>query len=459
MPYQIIPSDWTDNETELWIICAPASRQWRHAIVNAVRSLTRGRFWDGDTGNIVATQAIAREIVDSMTTCDDLINKLDDLVTAIGNQNIVLTVTTGCCDTTQPPVPVTPPPITLPPPSTPEPPPAYSTEDEYRNEICRLANGLHWQIKMFLRFLGGLDTVAAIISIVVALLAIVFPEPATTIIGTATLASIVAFMILVEGGLSAVAAWAEQVEPLWDTQQEDFVCVVYHLVGSSTNWLNSLESEILYRFNSMAVSIPNGLTIERAFLWLEHYISWWNKELYELAGNVPSHETPIDCQVCEDVLWLWDFTDQLYGGWVNHGINLDVSGQFMYLKPDSAQGDKWASVTADAANTYFGKPLGDYVGSVMAFQIYVFEVAAEIQNAEMWVYHTDKDAVRTQVYHSYLTNHVKNEWHGVNFALPPTVLRRASDCLEIVINRRDDDWSGGSHVRVDNISVEETQVQ
>lgn len=63
-----IPDDWNQEEDGYVsvLFCIPNSRKWRGLIVGLIDSLAFGWSWDKQTGNIKDTQAIGREIFESM---------------------------------------------------------------------------------------------------------------------------------------------------------------------------------------------------------------------------------------------------------------------------------------------------------------------------------------------------------------------------------------------------------
>lgn len=66
-----IPDDWIEEDGyEILFLCVPKSRKWRGTITALLSLLEYGRTWDENTGNIKATQAIAREILATMAICD-----------------------------------------------------------------------------------------------------------------------------------------------------------------------------------------------------------------------------------------------------------------------------------------------------------------------------------------------------------------------------------------------------
>lgn len=79
----LIPDDWDGVSYHLWAFCAPASVGWDGIMRGAIYDLTRGRSWDGNTGNIVDTQEITKEIYNTMSICDDVIAGLSGIEQAI----------------------------------------------------------------------------------------------------------------------------------------------------------------------------------------------------------------------------------------------------------------------------------------------------------------------------------------------------------------------------------------
>lgn len=74
---QPIPNDWLPEDGyTTWVLCAPKSEQWDNVIRTAIFLLTRGRLWNADTGSILETQAIARDIEESLMNCDELTTNL-----------------------------------------------------------------------------------------------------------------------------------------------------------------------------------------------------------------------------------------------------------------------------------------------------------------------------------------------------------------------------------------------
>jgi len=92
-----IPGDWDGENYSLYLLCGPDSILWDGYIRGAIFELTRGRQWDGNTGNIKAVQDIAWEIYDSMAKCNELVTAIKEL----GNVQVTINNSgggCGCCD-------------------------------------------------------------------------------------------------------------------------------------------------------------------------------------------------------------------------------------------------------------------------------------------------------------------------------------------------------------------------
>lgn len=77
----LIPNDYSELDTE-WlhvVLCVPNTRGWRGVVSGAVYNLTRGRFWDEQTGIITVAQNIGLRIFESMTMdCNNDFGRMAD---------------------------------------------------------------------------------------------------------------------------------------------------------------------------------------------------------------------------------------------------------------------------------------------------------------------------------------------------------------------------------------------
>ncbi len=78
-----IPDDWDGVTFVNHVICWPDSVLWKGILAGLVTYPTRGRFWDGATGSIVAAQAAGRQIIQQNTDSQGEIMGCSDIVTAL----------------------------------------------------------------------------------------------------------------------------------------------------------------------------------------------------------------------------------------------------------------------------------------------------------------------------------------------------------------------------------------
>ena len=91
MPQMPIPSDWDGESWTCILIDWPNSEYWLSILRGFLTTPLRGRFWDGRSGSIISAQAIGEEIAErnsDIMSCQDIVNKLDELVTAIQNIDV-----------------------------------------------------------------------------------------------------------------------------------------------------------------------------------------------------------------------------------------------------------------------------------------------------------------------------------------------------------------------------------
>ena len=81
-----IPDDWSPDSGNwnIAMFCYPDSKKWRGIIHGAFYELTRGRKWDESTGTIRTTQAIARDIMESLSmNCNSELSRIADAIEAL----------------------------------------------------------------------------------------------------------------------------------------------------------------------------------------------------------------------------------------------------------------------------------------------------------------------------------------------------------------------------------------
>lgn len=90
MPVIPIPNDWAGEEWSCVIVEWPNSPQWMGLLRGLVTTPTRGRWWDGSTGDIRDAQAIGLEILERnpVASCDELVAVLEAIQVAIQNLDV-----------------------------------------------------------------------------------------------------------------------------------------------------------------------------------------------------------------------------------------------------------------------------------------------------------------------------------------------------------------------------------
>lgn len=81
-----IPNDW-DPEVDGWetaLVCVPNSDQWRAVFLGALQGLTYGRLWERESGNIIAAQEVANQIVEGVQmSCNEIFQAQADFMERI----------------------------------------------------------------------------------------------------------------------------------------------------------------------------------------------------------------------------------------------------------------------------------------------------------------------------------------------------------------------------------------
>lgn len=94
-----IPDDWDGTTWECYFLTFPKSVQWDAILRGLISIPTRGRFWEAQSGSILAAQAVGREIVkrNQEMDCNDLITVLQEIrdnidqVKVVQEQNVSIT--------------------------------------------------------------------------------------------------------------------------------------------------------------------------------------------------------------------------------------------------------------------------------------------------------------------------------------------------------------------------------
>ena len=281
------------------LICVPDDQMWITAVREAVRKLTRGRYWDRETGNIIDAQETGKEIYQSMITCTELFTKLEDIATAIQAVSLQQQIQVNCCDQLTPPNPPPPLPDPLPDPGG-DPgliPPPYPDPATYDAEVCRMANALHYIMARWLGFLASLDQGITQVAILISLALAIFPEPISSAIGVAAIAAIISVVAAIEGAFDEISLWADALLIEWNAAQQEFVCLVYNAVANQLDIYNEVVTYLETKEASIPENLPGGLAVRWVFGWLAAFLLWWQEQVFEFYGVLESHPNPVPC-VC-----------------------------------------------------------------------------------------------------------------------------------------------------------------
>ncbi len=353
-----IPGDWNEEADgyAVGLFLFPNSPLWGLVVRTVLRVLSRGRFWRRDSGTIKDAQDAGRIAYMSFTyvSFQSLLDAVAGVQVAIENLKLATSVSVACCDQLDAPDPPDPPPAPLPVPDDPgvDLPPAYPDDASYDTEICRSANALHWLVSRYLGVVATLDGIAAAVAVIVALLAVAFPEGATTAIGGVTLATIASAMLVIEGGLTAVASWAGLARDYWDSKQQEFVCAMYVRIGGAEDWKEGVAAFIRSAVVAASDAVPASFA-ERVVSWVEPFLLWLEDDIYTFSQSLESHPSPVSCAAC-DVLESGDYIfvpvdiDYYVGtkpAWLSwngntfiHGATADHAGHHIMLKSVSHDG-------------------------------------------------------------------------------------------------------------------------
>ena len=315
-----IPDDWDGESTCKWAICWPDSIKWRAILYGLIEQPRQGRFWDANTGNIIATQnsfypmyLYNFDLKEVIMACGDnnIALALDNIAAALrgtagtsGGSNCCFTVTNVINNsiqgtTTQPiggndiPVYGSQPSLALP---SGEFPPNYPDEASYLVDKCRLANMIADGIIQTFRNLGSLTVfnitaLAGLIGLAIAGI-IVFPPAAIPIM----IAAIIALAVEV----AVLDTAADEIE----SRRDDLVCILYNSDTVAT-LIGVLADFIDMVIDAISVTGTVGATIKTIFLLLVN-----TDALNQLFNGVAALGYPdADCTTCNCDILTYDFTD------------------------------------------------------------------------------------------------------------------------------------------------------
>lgn len=283
-----------------WIVCIPADAEWAMVVRNALRMVSRGRYYARDEreNSIINARDTGQRIFNSMSICnfDEITDSLGSIASAIRAIELRQQLTVQCCDQLTPPAPPPGASIPLPPPgSSDPPPPAYDSPEDYQEYLCALANWVWWVYRRIVGVLAGLDTATAAVLVVVALIGVFLPEGLSTAIGGVTLITIVSAIVAYENGIEVVADLAELQADYMDANREGIVGQIYCALGRYDTMAAGVQEEVA---TFLAEHLPPGIAgrlasiISLGSTWLEENIENAVEFWPEPGGFVPCDCTP-----------------------------------------------------------------------------------------------------------------------------------------------------------------------
>ncbi len=396
----------------LFMMCVPDDQMWKTAVREAVRQLSKGRYWDRETGVITDAQETGWEIYNSMIDCTEILSKLDAIAVAIGKVALSNDIHVSCCDQLTPPNPPDPLPDPLPDPGG-DPadiPPAYPDPPAYEAELCRMANALHWIMARWLSFLASLDQGITQVAILISLALAIFPEPISSAIGAAAIAAIVSVVAAIEGAFDEISLWADALLVEWNAAQQEFVCLVYNAVVNQLDIYNEVITYLETKEASIPETLPGSLAVRWIFGWLAAFMLWWQEEVFEFYGVLESHPNPVPC-VCTppaliedaadiDQLAKWTIDRVGFITWCPdvllncYDLNArDISSAYFRLNQNNFVSD-WGNVAGDYENVSLSLRYARCEGSAGTFLISMKNAAT---NALQAVHSVDTSTLTTGV--------------------------------------------------------------
>jgi hypothetical protein len=314
-----IPNDWDGESWKCWVVQWPDSILWRAILWGFVTTPSRGRFWDGRTGNIKDTQAIGQEIIsrnipmeESLMSCNDealsLLQGMIDAINAIANK--------PCCPggtnsgsrgsgTSQVP------PNTYNQNETPNTPPdGFEDMEDYRSHKCNQAQDILNALKADLVGLSGISYAAAtptgLIGFVITIL--LTPVPYDDLI------ALLGFLIYSALNYSLLAEMAGQI----DDNNETLLCALYNAPSSE-----SAKSLLLAEFEEIAGdTFPNPNDADWVVEACSYFLTYDN--LNRLFEPTPTQSQNADCSGCTSnacdipyegmITWDWGIPDEIEPG-------------------------------------------------------------------------------------------------------------------------------------------------
>lgn len=369
-----IPDDWDGSSWCEWAICWPDSELYEGLLRGLITSLTRGRYWDEETGEIINAQDVGFQILlkniplrGCIVSCTDGIeaafNRIADalmlqaanccsgggVIPGGSNGGVVGNVTTPTTEETYVMVGEELP-FELPSGQT-YPEEYFESESAYLDYKCAAANQIIDGAIATLRNLGAL-TIANMVG-------------AATIIGLAFAGAIafppagIPILLAALGILVGSFVLLKNLGDYISTNRSDYVCALYNSADTETaiGLILELIDEAMLAL-TISASLQPHVRMIAAFIFSTDTINRLYNALLEYSY------TGADCSGCEEVACTDDLTDQLeigeYGTEVSRNV---ISADVVEITGDSeyAAGEDHELLDFKLKSAYLAETCGVYI--------------------------------------------------------------------------------------------------
>ncbi len=342
-----IPDDWDGESFCEFSVCWPNTPQWKNILRGLATNPSKGRFWDAETGGIIATQTAFEpaykhnlDLPEVIMSCanSEIADALNNIALALSSPGPTGTgigrTFSSCCQdelvaggggvigsTVQPvseeeiPLQGSEQPLEVAPDDFPD---GYTSLEEYQADKCNLSNGIVDGVIATLRAFGafGVFNFIALAGLVVASIAgaIIFPP---ALIPTACV-----MLALLLSGITLLTAAAEGIE----ANRDAWVCALYEgdNVASIVGVIADLVDALIASIGATSVQ---GVAVKTILLVL------FNTDTINQLMRKTSHivyEAVTDCTACGATCLDCLFRLNQAGAFVNNLV-VESSGFFTFI--------------------------------------------------------------------------------------------------------------------------------
>lgn len=287
-----IPDNLDTSDSIQVVMCIPNDDEWIATLRGVVFALTRGRTWQRDhrENSIRQAQAIGYAIYDSLMICN-LQQSLESIASAIDR---LANSASPCCGDTIPPTTPTVTPIDE---NNPTIPPHVPNEGE-NDALCHLLNLVYGAMLYYLDKLQEIALGSYGVALIASLLAIVFPEPITTAVGTIVFATIASAMFGWGTASTAIAGTIAQVIEEIEEEYNTVFCSLpkTNYILSATQWADYIASKVAGKL--VENGAPQWVADRIAHLFqMEQWVKSLYKEWYENGEWADMYpDNPLVCE-------------------------------------------------------------------------------------------------------------------------------------------------------------------